>query len=118
MEPAAQSCSCPDQPLADRVANQTGRLVDLELLHDVTSVGLSRFGRDRQERRNLFRGLSFGNQLDTCRSRGVRGLRGTSVFARKASTTVCEMPGLKQKFPRDTSRTAWTRSSGAWVCRT
>jgi len=48
-----------DQAAANGVANQTGRLMDIKLLHEPRSVGFRCLYADPQVRRDIFGGLSF-----------------------------------------------------------
>src|SRR4029450_7012876 len=53
------------EPATDRIANEAGRLVDLELPHNLGAVRLSGLHTQSENRRDLFRGLSLGHQLET-----------------------------------------------------
>src|ERR1700687_334702 len=48
-----------DQTAANGVANQTRRLMDVQLLHESCSVGFRCLYADPQLRRDIFGGLSF-----------------------------------------------------------
>src|SRR5260370_38827171 len=52
-----------DQAPADRVPDQHGGFMDIELFHDAGSVGFRRFRDDVQKTRALLGRLAFGNQL-------------------------------------------------------
>src|SRR2546430_8562340 len=52
-----------DQALPDRIADQTGDVVDVQLLHDTRAVKLGGFGSDPEQRGDLFGRLAFGHEL-------------------------------------------------------
>src|SRR5438034_10244049 len=52
-----------DQPFPDGVANQTGDVVDVQLLHHTRAVKFRGLGGDREQRGNLLGGLAFGYEL-------------------------------------------------------
>lgn len=52
-----------DQPTSDGVAHQAGRLANVQLLHEASTVGLDRLDAYTEERRDLFRRLSLGDEL-------------------------------------------------------
>src|SRR2546425_7208912 len=52
-----------DEPAADGVADESGRLVDAQLRHDARPVGLGGLHADSQECRHLLGRLSFRHQL-------------------------------------------------------
>ena len=51
------------QPAADGVADESGRLMDVQLAHEVDAMGLDGFDAQPQERGNLFRRLPLGDAL-------------------------------------------------------
>src|SRR5207247_2128874 len=52
-----------DQAFPDGVADQTGDVVDVQLLHDARAVKLGGFGGDREQRGDLLGRLAFGHEL-------------------------------------------------------
>src|SRR5437764_1515435 len=52
-----------DQALADRVTDQAGDIVHVQFLHHARAVELGGLGRDREQRGDLFRRLSLGDEL-------------------------------------------------------
>src|SRR3989442_2986970 len=60
-----------DQAFPDGVADQTGDVVDVQLLHDARAVKLSGFGGDREQRGDLLGRFAFGHELrDLALTRG------------------------------------------------
>jgi DNA-binding CsgD family transcriptional regulator len=52
-----------DEASADRVANQTRRVVNLKFLHDSSTISFRRFHTDVQSGRKLFSSFTHRNQL-------------------------------------------------------
>src|SRR2546429_9947281 len=52
-----------NQAFPDGVADETGDVVDVQLLHDARAVKLGGFGGDRHQRGALLGGFSFGHGL-------------------------------------------------------
>src|SRR2546429_9778663 len=52
-----------DQAFPDGVADQTGDVVDVQLLHEARAVKLGGFGGDREQRSDLLGRLAFGPEL-------------------------------------------------------
>jgi hypothetical protein len=52
-----------DNPLGRSVAYQTSDIVDAKLLHDLLAMLLNGFDAEIQFRRDLFVGITFGNEL-------------------------------------------------------
>src|SRR5437773_9572560 len=52
-----------DQPRANRVPHQPGRLVDVQLFHDAGAVEFGRLDADLQDARDLLRALPLHQQL-------------------------------------------------------
>src|SRR2546427_12443984 len=60
-----------DQAFPDGVADQTGDVVDVQLLHDARAVKLGGFGGDREPRGDLLCRFAVGHELrDLARTRG------------------------------------------------
>ncbi len=71
-----------DQPLADGVAHEGGRLADAELLHEPGAVGPGRLNAHPQEPGDLLRRLPFGYELeDLALSGGQGNPGGRSILA-------------------------------------
>src|SRR3989440_12923780 len=60
-----------DQAFPDGVADQTGDVVDVQLLHDARAVKLGGFGGYREQRGDLLGRFAFGHELrDLALTRG------------------------------------------------
>ena len=53
-----------DDARVDRVAGESGSVVDVELLHEMLAMFLDGFRADAEFSRDLFVGFTFGNQLE------------------------------------------------------
>jgi len=53
-----------DDARADRVARETGGVVDVELLHEMLAMFLHRLDADSEFRRGFLVGLALGNELE------------------------------------------------------
>jgi len=69
-----------DEAETDGIADETGRLMDVELLDDVTAVGFSSLCADAQVNRHLLRGFAFGNQLQNLSLAWTQNLRWCRVL--------------------------------------
>ena len=66
-----------DDAGADGVARQSGRVVDVDLAHDLLAVFFDRLAADAQFRGDLLVGFAFGNQLEHLHlARGQAGVAG------------------------------------------
>src|SRR2546422_848854 len=60
-----------NQAFPDGVADETGDVVDVQLLHDTRAVKLGGFGGDREQRGDLLGRFAFGHELrDLALTRG------------------------------------------------
>src|SRR5206468_11957319 len=71
-----------DQPAADGVADEAGDLVDPQLEHEATAVGLGGLHGDSQHLGDLLRRLALGHQLQNLTlARGERVAGGSALLA-------------------------------------
>src|SRR6266576_6171965 len=79
-----------DQAFPDGVADQTGDVVDVQLLHEARAVKLGGFGGDREQRGDLLGRLAFGHEL---RDLALMGGQSASLLCRGCSA--CNPHGLR-----------------------
>src|SRR2546429_4011894 len=79
-----------DQAFPDGVADQTGDVVDVQLLHDTCAVKLGGFGGDREQRGDLLGRLAFGHEL---RDLALAGGQPAPVLPRGGPASLPPRPG-------------------------